>query len=249
MAGSVKQKYEQPITRLDQIPDEELERLARFGISGLWLIGIWERSRASQRIKQRTGNPEALASAYSLYDYVVAEDLGGQQALKNLKERAWRYGIRMATDMVPNHTGIDSKWIIEHPDWFIQLPYSPFPKYSFNGPDLCDHHDVGIFIEDGYWDRTDAAVVFKRVHYPSGDTRFIYHGNDGTSMPWNDTAQLNYLNPEVREAVIQKILEIAGQFPIIRFDAAMTLTKSTFIDCGFLNRAAAATSLHGLNLA
>ncbi|MCD6374321.1 MAG: hypothetical protein J7L94_02275, partial [Caldisericaceae bacterium] len=221
-------KYEQPITRLDQIPDEELERLARFGISGLWLIGIWERSRASQRIKQRTGNPEALASAYSLYDYVVAEDLGGQQALKNLKERAWRYGIRMATDMVPNHTGIDSKWIIEHPDWFIQLPYSPFPKYSFNGPDLCDHHDVGIFIEDGYWDRTDAAVVFKRVHYPSGDTRFIYHGNDGTSMPWNDTAQLNYLNPEVREAVIQKILEIARQFPIIRFDAAMTLTKKHF---------------------
>ena len=24
-------------------------------------------------------------------------------------------------------------------------------------------------------------------------TRYIYHGNDGTSMPWNDTAQLDYL--------------------------------------------------------
>ncbi|MCX7783722.1 MAG: DUF4332 domain-containing protein, partial [Meiothermus sp.] len=41
----------------------------------------------------------------------------------------------------------------------------------------------------------------------------------------NDTAQLNYLNPEVREAVIQTILHVARQFPIIRFDAAMTLAK------------------------
>ncbi|WP_456438975.1 alpha-amylase family glycosyl hydrolase [Caldithrix abyssi] len=221
-------KFERPITTLDQVPDEELERLSRFGITGLWLIGIWERSKASQRIKQQTGNTEALASAYSLYDYVVAQDLGGEAALQNLKERAWRFGIRMATDMVPNHTGIDSRWIIEHPDWFIQLPYSPFPKYSFNGPDLCEHNDVGIFIEDGYWDKTDAAVVFKRVYYPAGEVRYIYHGNDGTSMPWNDTAQLNYLNPEVREAVIQKIIDIARQFPIIRFDAAMTLTKKHF---------------------
>ena len=34
-----------------------------------------------------------------------------------------------------------------------------------------------------------------------------------------------YLKPEVREAVIQTILHVARQFPIIRFDAAMTLTR------------------------
>jgi hypothetical protein len=44
-------------------------------------------------------------------------------------------------------------------------------------------------------------------------------------MPWNDTAQLNYLNAEVREAVYQTILQVARKFPIIRFDAAMTLAK------------------------
>ncbi len=44
-------------------------------------------------------------------------------------------------------------------------------------------------------------------------------------MPWNDTAQLNYLMPDVREAVIQTILAVARQFPIIRFDAAMVLAK------------------------
>jgi glycosidase len=221
-------KYGRAITRLDQIPDEELDMLASWGFTGLWLIGLWERSTASRTIKQRMGNPEAVASAYSLFDYQIAADLGGEAACSDLKRRAWQRGIRLASDMVPNHVGIDSKWVIEHPDWFVALDYSPFPSYRFNGPDLSWDQRVGIHIEDHYYDHSDAAVVFKRVDRWTGSTRYIYHGNDGTSMPWNDTAQLNYLNPEVREAMIQTILHVARQFPVIRFDAAMTLVKKHF---------------------
>jgi hypothetical protein len=221
-------KHRKPISTLDEIPDIELDTLARQGISGLWLIGLWERSTASQRIKQMRGNPEAVASAYSLFDYEISKDLGGEQAYQALRERAWRRGIRLASDMVPNHMGIDSRWVIEHPDWFVHLGYSPFPSYTFNGANISWESRVGLFIEDHYYDSTDAAVVFKRVDYWTGDTRFIYHGNDGTSMPWNDTAQLDYLKPEVREAVIQTILQVARKFPIIRFDAAMTLAKKHY---------------------
>jgi len=222
------QKYGRHIERLDQIPDEELEQLARWGFTGLWLIGIWGRSPASKKIKQLTGNPEAASSAYSIYDYVIAWELGGYEAFENLKYRASRFGIRMATDMVPNHMGIYSRWVIEHPDWFIQLPYPPFPGYRFTGPNLSDDDRVELYIEDGYWDRRDAAVVFKRVDRATGDTRYIYHGNDGTHMPWNDTAQLDHLKHEVRQAVIDLTLHVAEKFPIIRFDAAMTLAKKHF---------------------
>jgi len=218
-------KYGRTIRTLDQVPDEELDMLADWGITGLWLIGVWERSRASKEIKLRMGNPDAVASAYSLYDYVVAGDLGGEAALDVLRQKASRRGIRMASDMVPNHVGIDGRWVIQHPDWFISLPYPPYPGYSFNGPDLSNDPRVGIFIEDHYYDKTDAAVVFKRLDRWTGSEQYIYHGNDGTALPWNDTAQLNYLNPEVREAVIQTILHVARQFPVIRFDAAMTLAK------------------------
>jgi glycosidase len=221
-------KHQQNIYRLDQIPDEELDQLARWGFSGLWLIGLWERSAASKRIKQLRGNPDAVASAYSLYDYQIANDLGGEDAYQALRARAWQRGIRLSSDMVPNHMGIDSRWVIEHPDWFIQLDYSPFPSYSFNGPNLSPDDRVGIYLEDHYYDNSDAAVVFKRVDHHTGHSRYIYHGNDGTSMPWNDTAQLNYLMPEVREAVIQTILHVARKFPIIRFDAAMTLAKKHY---------------------
>ena len=221
-------KYERRIARLDQIPDEELDALARWGITGVWLIGLWERSPASQRIKQLMGNQDAVASAYSLYAYSVANDLGGDAALQNLKERVWQRGIRLASDMVPNHMGIDSPWVAEHPDWFVGSDASPFPSYTFNGPDLSSDGRMGIYLEDHYYNRADAAVVFKRVDRATGSVRYVYHGNDGTSLPWNDTAQLNYLKPEVREAVIQTILHVARQFPIIRFDAAMTLAKKHF---------------------
>ena len=218
-------KYQRAINQLDQIPDDELELLQQRGITGLWLIGLWERSIASQRMKQMMGQYDAVASAYSLMDYQIASDLGGWDALQNLRWRAWQHGIRLSADMVPNHMGIDSRWVVEHPDWFLSLPYSPYPNYSFNGPDLSNDSRVGIQIEDHYYDKNDAAVVFKRFDRWTGDTRYIYHGNDGTSMPWNDTAQLDYSKAEVREAVIQTILQVARNFPIIRFDAAMTLAK------------------------
>ncbi len=218
-------KYQRWIKTLDQIPDEELDLLRDRGFTGLWLIGLWERSRASQKIKQRMGQDDAVASAYSLYSYDIASDLGGWDALNHLRGRAWARGIRLSADMVPNHMGIDSNWVIEHPDWFLSLDHLPYPSYTFNSENLSDDSRGAVMIEDHYYNHSDASVVFKYYNYGTGQTKYIYHGNDGTSFPWNDTAQLDYSKAEVREAVIQTILHVARNFPIIRFDAAMTLAK------------------------
>ena len=218
-------KHGRHIHHLDHIPEEELALLADRGITGLWLIGLWERSISSRTIKRLRGQADAVASAYSLKDYNIAEDLGGPRAYEILRDRAARHGLRLASDMVPNHMGIDSPWVIEHPDWFISRPESPFPVYQFNGPDISPDSRVEIKIEDHYYDQTDAAVAFRVRYHHDGSTRFIYHGNDGTSFAWNDTAQLDYSKAYVREHVMQTILHVARQFPIIRFDAAMVLAK------------------------
>ena len=218
-------KYQAPIYQLGDIPDEELDELQEQGFTGLWLIGLWERSVASKTIKQSCGNPEAEASAYSLKRYEIADDLGGWPALDDLRARALQRGIRMASDMVPNHMGIDADWVINHPDWFVSTDKIPFSTYTFTGQNLSPEPHIGIFLEDGYYSKTEAAVVFQRIDYATNDVRYVYHGNDGTLIPWNDTAQLNYLMSEVREAVVQTILHVARHFPIIRFDAAMTLAK------------------------
>ncbi|GAH25235.1 unnamed protein product, partial [marine sediment metagenome] len=186
-------KYKRSITMLYEIPNEELDQLKEWGFTGLWLIGLWERSQASKTIKRWCGNPEAEASAYSTYDYTIAHDLGGYESYKNLRDRAMARGIRLACDMVPNHTGIVSKWIVEHPEWYVSLHYPPFPSYSYSGENLSGDPNKGIFLEDKYFSRTDAAVTFKHVDFRTGEEKYIYHGNDGTSFPWNDTAQLNFL--------------------------------------------------------
>jgi glycosidase len=219
------QRHGRWVRTLADVPDEELDRLAGQGITGLWLIGLWQRSAASAEIKRRRGDAGAVASAYAIDEYRIADDLGGETAYEDLKARAGARGIRMAADMVPNHMGLDARWVIEHPGRFISLPEPPFPAYSFGGPNLSPDPRVEITIEDHYWDHSDAAVVFRRRDASTGETRFIYHGNDGTSFPWNDTAQLDYLQAEVREAVTRTILDVARRAPIIRFDAAMVLAR------------------------
>jgi glycosidase len=219
------QVYQRDIHTLDAVPDEELDRLARWGITGLWLIGLWQRSRASQRIKAWRGNPDAAASAYSLDDYRIADDLGGEAAWAALRDKAWQRGIRLASDMVPNHMGIDSRWVTEHPEWFLSLPQPPYPAYTYGGENLADYGRVEVRLEDHYWDNSDAAVTFEWRDRWSGERRYIYHGNDGTSFPWNDTAQLDFSQAVVREQVIGAILAVARRFPVIRFDAAMVLAR------------------------
>jgi len=217
--------YNKPIKRLDQIPEQEIDSLKDRGFTALWLIGLWQRSDSSKKIKNLCGNPEAEASAYSLKNYEISNAIGGWQALDTLRKKCEERGIRLASDMVPNHTGIDSDWIFDKPNLFIQQNFPPFPSYSYTGENLSNNPNIEIKIEDHYYEQSDAAVTFLRRDKRTNETTYIFHGNDGTSMPWNDTAQLDFLNPLTREAVFQQIRHVAKNFSIIRFDAAMTLAK------------------------
>lgn len=226
--SQMSRKYSRVIHTLDQIPVEELREIRDFGITGLWLVGIWERSPASRRIKQLYGRSHLIGSAYSVNGYQVASDLGGRSALDHLKAIAAKEGIYIACDMVPNHTGVDSPWVLDHPDWYIGTLEKPVPTWEYNSADLSPREGIQIRLEDGYYTQQEAAEVFQYTTSEGFGPFFIYHGNDGTSMPWNDTAQLDYLNPRVREEVKKQILEVACRFPVIRLDAAMTLIRQHY---------------------
>jgi hypothetical protein len=226
--AQLSKEYLREIKTLDQIPEEELDKLRNYGITGLWLVGVWQRSSASKRIKQLYGHDQLIASAYSILDYKISEDLGGESALNDLKTKASKKGIYLACDMVPNHTAIDSPWLSKHPEWYIHTSVKPVDTWEFDSPDLSTDPSVAIHLEDGYYKQTRAAEVFQYKAKSSRNPLYIYHGNDGTSMPWNDTAQLDYLNPETRQAMKSRIIEVARKFSIVRMDAAMTLLRQHF---------------------
>ena len=183
------------ITRLDEIPDEELATLARRGLNSLWLIGVWERSRASKTIKQLCGNHGRRGL--------------GLFALR-LSRLPTTWAARRPTSTCATApivtafgwpaTWCPTTWASTRPGWSSirsgssRARIRPIRPTASTGP---------ISRTMGAWrsrSRTttsssrDAAVVFRRRDQASGETRYIYHGNDGTSFPWNDTAQLDYLN-------------------------------------------------------
>jgi hypothetical protein len=108
----------------------------------------------------------------------------------------------------------------------MQAEFSPFPNYRFDGENLSHDPATQIHIEQGYYSRSDAAVVFALER--DGRRRYIYHGNDGTGLPWNDTAQLDHTRADVRQAIIETALSLSRYFSVIRFDAAMTLTRDHY---------------------
>ncbi len=88
---------------------------------------------------------------------------------------------------------------------------------------------MGIYIEDHYYTQTDAAVVFKRVdHWTGSDALSSTMATTAPACPGTIPRSLITCIPEVREAVIQTILHVARKFPMIRFDAAMTLAKKHY---------------------
>ena len=135
-------------------------------------------------------------------------------------------GIRLASDMVPNHMGIDSRWVIEHPDWFIDAREPPYPGYSLQRARPVGRSARRHLIEDHYFDNTDAAVVVP-ARRPLDAARSATSTTATTAPACRGTTPRSSTtsSAEVREAVIQTILHVARQFPIIRFDAAMTLAK------------------------
>ena len=186
----------------------------RWGFTGLWLIGVWERSPASQKIKQIMGNPEAASSAYSLYDYIIAADLGRRGGLSATA----RAGLAARHPAGQRHGAQPHGHLLAMGRRTSRLVHparlSPFPAYQFTGADLSRGSasrppDRGRLLEPYATPRSSSSASTTGPATP----RYIYHGNDGTSMPWNDTAQLNFLIPEVREAVIQTILHVARHVP------------------------------------
>ena len=219
-------RYGRDIRTLDAIPDEELDTLAGWGVTGLWLIGLWQRSVAvgadqADARQPRRGRLGLLARR--LPDRRRPRRRGrlrrparprlGARHPPGQRHGAQPHGHRLALGhRAPRVVPVAAR---------AALP----GLHATAAPDLSPDERVGIVLEDHYWDDTDAAVVFKRFDRETGDERYVYHGNDGTSFPWNDTAQLDFLTAEVREQVIRTILDVARRFPVIRFDAAMVLAK------------------------
>ena len=199
---------------LDDIPDAELDRLARAGFDWIWLLSVWQTGQAGQRISRanrewRKEFEETLpdlrkediaGSGFAVTGYVVHSALGGDAALARLRGRLQQRGLRLMLDFVPNHMGTDHPWIEQHPDYFV------------HGSEL---------------DLARSPQNYGRVSTSRGPLLLAY-GRDPYFPGWPDTLQLDYGNPATQAAMIAELGKISAQCDGVRCDMAMLILPDVF---------------------
>jgi len=199
---------------LGDIPDAELDHLARLGFDWIWLLSVWQTGPAAQRVSR--SNPEwrrefeatlpdlreedIAGSGFAIAGYTVNGALGGEAALARLRERLGRRGLRLMLDFVPNHMAPDHPWATQHPDYFVP------------GTEA---------------DLAHAPQNYCRVKTPHGSLLRAY-GRDPYFPGWPDTLQLNYGNPATQDAMVGELVRIAGQCDGVRCDMAMLILPEVF---------------------
>ncbi len=206
-------KLGRPAT-LDDIPDQELDRLAQLGFDCIWFLSVWQTGPEAQRVSR--SNPdwrrefhETLpdlrdedipGSGFAITGYTVHTNLGGDAALARLRARLRQRGLRLLLDFVPNHMGLGHPWVESHPEYFVA------------GTEL---------------DLARAPQNYTWVKRKQGDVLLAY-GRDPYFPGWPDTLQLNYANPATQEAMIAELTKIAGQCDGVRCDMAMLVLPDVF---------------------
>jgi len=121
---------------LDSVPESEFERWRQFGFTHIWLMGVWTtgpRNRDSAMAWEdlhgefRKAMPDLrrediTGSPYAIANYRVPDTLGGETGLQSFRQRLHERGMKLILDFVPNHVGLDHRWVAERPDLFVQSP-------------------------------------------------------------------------------------------------------------------------------
>ena len=199
---------------LDDVPDEELDRLSAAGFDWVWMLSVWQTGAAGRQVSR--ANPEwrrefeqtlpdlreedIAGSGFAITGYTVSAALGGDAALARLRARLADRGMRLMLDFVPNHTGLDHPWVNDHPEYFV------------SGTDE---------------DLAQAPANYTRIRCAAGDL-VLAHGRDPYFPGWPDTLQLDYGNPATQDAMAAELERIAEQCDGVRCDMAMLVLPEVF---------------------
>jgi glycosidase len=199
---------------LDDVPDQELDRIAERGFDWVWFLSVWQTGEMARRISRidagwRKEFQETLpdlveddipGSGFAISDYRGHSALGGDAALARLRERLRKRDLKLMLDFVPNHTAPDHVWVDAHPEYYVGGTAEDLARNPKN---------------------------YIRLHL-SGGERILAHGRDPYFPGWPDTLQLNYGSPAAREALAGELQRIAGQCDGVRCDMAMLVLPDVF---------------------
>jgi glycosidase len=199
---------------LDDISDIALDHFKNMGFDWIWFLSVWTTGEKGRNVSRE--NPEwrldfeatlpdlqeedIAGSGFAIAEYKLHPDMGGDDALKRLRERLSKRGLKLMLDFVPNHMGPDHSWVEDHPEYFVSGTESDLQKFPQN---------------------------YKKITRSQGDLILAY-GRDPYFSGWPDTVQLDYSNPATVDAMTNELLRISGQCDGVRCDMAMLVLPEVF---------------------
>ncbi|MBL7977733.1 MAG: alpha-glucosidase C-terminal domain-containing protein [Bacteroidetes Order II. Incertae sedis bacterium] len=122
---------------------EALPRIKDLGVDIVWLMPIYPIAEAQKKCNPAETTP-CLGSPYAAYDFKdVNPQLGTQADFRAFVQKAHALGLKVILDFIPDHTGWESKWMKEHPEYFVRVngqftvPIDPFSKQATDWTDVA----------------------------------------------------------------------------------------------------------------
>src|SRR3954466_8432953 len=99
---------------LDDIPDADLDRLARMGFDWVWFLSVWQTGPAARAVSRshpgwrgelhetltHLTDEDIPGSRFAITGYSAHADLGGDAALARLHDRLKNRGLKLMLDFV-----------------------------------------------------------------------------------------------------------------------------------------------------
>jgi len=199
---------------LADVPPRCWDRIAQDGFDCVFLMGVWRRSDIGREIAR--GHADLIAeydralpgwtdadvagSPYCIQAYEPDRRMGGWRGLDAAHAELRHRGISLILDFVPNHTAFDHVWVEQFPDRYVL------------GTTDDDRQAPGEF----------RAMTIR------GRSVSIACGRDPYFPPWTDVAQLNYFNPDTRDAMRTTLRTVASHCDGVRCDMAMLVFNDVF---------------------
>ncbi|HEY6364249.1 MAG TPA: alpha-amylase family glycosyl hydrolase [Candidatus Binatia bacterium] len=195
---------------LSSVPAAEWDALAAHGFDVVWLMGVWERSPAGIAIANQNNS---LVDDFkrALPDFRPQDNVGSAYCVRRYvvdKQLGGPEGLSAARQELAKRgirlilDFVPNHVARDHP-WVIV-----HPNYFVQGNLDDAKSDPASFVNLG-------GHVFAC-------------GRDPYFPAWQDVLQLNAFQPELRQAILETVLSIAGQCDGIRCDMAMLLLNSIF---------------------
>jgi glycosidase len=199
----------EPVT-LGSVPPPEWDAIAALGFDYVYLMGVWRRSPLGRELAR---TDPALRAEYDrvLPGWTEADVPGSPYCISAYEP----------DDRMGGWAGLDGARAALHARG-MGLFVDFVPNHTgFDHPWVATHPTRYVLGDEPDW--TVAPEDFHRA-----DRVMIARGRDPYFAPWRDVAQLNYCNPDTRQAMIDVLRQIAAHADGVRCDMAMLVLNQVF---------------------